>query len=284
MSIKGKQLKTLLGNRVPCSHCHGANRPENTKCAFCRKPISALSVVANSPKKNLTSAWEQHLGTPAATAYAAALAQTSKTSAGRKKSLREATNEPKLVKNSAKRERLPAPANRPTVFEFVVYGTPVPQGSMEKDKFGKLQHVKADELYQWRQAVEDAARDKYETAGWVPVDSAVIVEVVFTLPRPTSLPDVVVHPDTKPDTDKLQRGLGDSLSPAKGKKVVNKSRYFGKPRFRLLNEDSRIVRWVTEKTYPAPFHTHPGALWEPGARVRVIILDENPLPLPPPKR
>ena len=42
------------------------------------------------------------------------------------------------------------------VYEVAVLGKPITQGSMRKSRGGHIVHDKADELYAWRQAIEDA--------------------------------------------------------------------------------------------------------------------------------
>lgn len=160
-------------------------------------------------------------------------------------------------------------------FEVAVVGTPVTQGSMKKSKGGHIVHDKADQLYTWRQAIEDAFYEKYGANGrWVPIDKAVRVEVILTVPRRRGMS--LGHPefaDTKPDVDKLARAVGDALSPGPSGKVKSGPRA-GQKHFRVLSEDGRIVSWGAQKTYPWGNHTHRAALAEPGAQIRVVVLSE----------
>lgn len=172
----------------------------------------------------------------------------------------------------------------PTVFEVVVYGTPVTQGSMSRARGGGLKHK--DELHPWRQAIEDALREAYETPEWEPITGPIRGDLVITLPRPASLPKKrAVYPTSHRagDLDKFERAVNDSASPKGAEKKADGKMNLVKdgpnklrPHFRLLEDDSQIVEWGTGpvKTYPRPFHTHPGALDAPGIRVRYTRLEE----------
>ena len=48
------------------------------------------------------------------------------------------------------------------VYEVAVLGKPITQGSMRKSRGGHIVHDKADQLYDWRQSIEDAF---YENTG-----------------------------------------------------------------------------------------------------------------------
>ena len=141
------------------------------------------------------------------------------------------------------------------VVEFVVLGEPIPQGSMRAIRPGV---VVSDNprLKGWRKTVQ-AAVAAHCGPNWQPWDFPVALDVVYTLPRPKSHPKTkLTFPAVKPDLDKLMRAIGDSLCPKTG--------------FKFLEEDSRIVEYgQVAKTYPSPMNTHPGALTEPGARIRV---------------
>ena len=164
---------------------------------------------------------------------------------------------------------LPSPGQE-TVFEIIVPGVPITEGS-HQIRHGKVVHNNADKLHAWRQTIEDALRAKYDTPTWVPIDSAVRVDAIFTVPRPASEPKTrLTYPDTKPDLDKLTRAVGDALSPQKGR--IKSGQNVHKYHFRLLNEDSRITGFdYLDKTYPRPYHTNPAALKEPGLWLRVRV-------------
>lgn len=163
----------------------------------------------------------------------------------------------------------PLPASVDAI-EFVVYGEPVPQGSMDAPKAGVVKSSNSAVLKPWRNKVTAAAQ-KAAGPRWQPWDCPVGVDVVFTMPRPRSAPKTMaIYPATKPDLDKLLRAIFDSLCPKKG--------------FRLIAEDSRVVDvGQLTKTYPSPLHTHPGALDQPGVRIRVRRLERS-VPLLEPVR
>lgn len=187
-----------------------------------------------------------------------------------------------------------APAPRPDMFQGVAYGDPVAQGSMRPLGGGRVGHVKGKVLHSWRQAIEDSLRTSYgqDIANWEPIEAAVSVEAVFTVPPRSATPKKFpTWAKTRPDLDKFARALGDALSPkAPSQKtggslnMVTSGPYSGHAHFRLLSEDSRIVSWRVAKTYPAPIHTDIGALRQPGVRMLINVLPERPeqLPMPAP--
>lgn len=139
--------------------------------------------------------------------------------------------------------------------EFVVIGEPIPQGSMRAIRPGVIVSDNP-RLRAWRKEVNAAALRQCGTQ-WAPWDEPVAVDAVFTMPRPKSAPKTRrTFPAVKPDLDKLTRAIGDALCPKTG--------------FKVLAEDSRIVEFgQLAKTYPAPMNTHPGALDQPGVRIRL---------------
>ena len=91
--------------------------------------------------------------------------------------------------------------------------------------------VEMDEkLPAWRAAVEAAAR---QAAGpeWVTIDSAVSIsgEIRLRKPKTTKYPD---YPAGPPDTDKLQRAIGDALTKSQ-----------------VITDDARIVHWNIRKVW-----------------------------------
>lgn len=131
---------------------------------------------------------------------------------------------------------------------FTVPGRPIPQGSMTHIGGGKFIHK--PELVAWRKKVLEVALLKARQAGWVlPLDKPVMIAARFYLPRPAK-PRFTV-PATRPDLDKLQRAIGDALAPKHGLGV--------------LAEDSRIHKWVADKTY-----TRPGQ-----ERAEITIIDQE---------
>lgn len=102
------------------------------------------------------------------------------------------------------------------MIEFTVHGIPAPQGS--KTAWGTEANPNTRP---WRAAVASLAADV--TAGRPLLEGALTLEVIFTFPRPKShyrtgknagvlKDDAPVFHATKPDTDKLLRAIGDSLT------------------------------------------------------------------------
>ena len=137
-------------------------------------------------------------------------------------------------------------------FSFFVPGEPITEGSTRAFASGQrvvVTHDRGPELDQWRLRVARAAKAAAEAAYWEPrYDGPVEVWTEFRLPRPKSVPKSRKHAQTKPDLDKLQRAIGDALSPYKRPGVIR--------------DDSRIVEWHAIKRYADD--AHPA-----GATVRV---------------
>lgn len=125
---------------------------------------------------------------------------------------------------------------------FVVYGTPVPEGSLTS--YGKrLVHNNEKELKSWRQDVAAAAQ-KAKPSNW-DIHAPVALHCEFIMQRPKghfgtgsnsnrvkdSSPRHVI---TRPDTDKLTRAIGDAIS------VKTQI---------LLHDDSQIVSIHSHKRY-----------------------------------
>ena len=124
---------------------------------------------------------------------------------------------------------------------FRVVGIPVPQGSMRgfaNKRTGRV-HLTSDNpnLKSWREMIAWEAR---QSATWCS-DAPVEVQAMFFLLRPKSLPKRVSLPDTKPDCDKLLRGVLDGITGV------------------LITDDSRVVSASTSKRYCSG-DEQPGAL------------------------
>jgi crossover junction endodeoxyribonuclease RusA len=109
---------------------------------------------------------------------------------------------------------------------FTALGIPRPQGS--KRYVGNGRFVEASNVKPWRAAVAAAAENAMSEAMLPPFNCPVVVSVVFFMPRPKTVKRL--WPDVAPDTDKLQRAIGDALS-------VNTDQ--------VITDDSRIVKWET---------------------------------------
>ena len=116
--------------------------------------------------------------------------------------------------------------------KFSVHGIPRPQGSKRGFyRNGRVVLVEASkQLPEWRGAVITAAKDAIDESGWVTVEGACLVEVVFFMPKPKSVKRV--FPIVAPDLDKLLRGIFDALTVAK-----------------VFADDAVVVRVVSEKRY-----------------------------------
>jgi len=127
------------------------------------------------------------------------------------------------------------------VIELTVIGTPAPQGSKTRTRYG----VREDNprTKPWRATV--AAEAALEHSGRPLVDMPVEVDALFVFPRPKShyrtgrnahlLKDTAPGwCATKPDADKLARAVGDALSGV------------------LLRDDNLIVEWRIRKVYGSP--------------------------------
>ena len=93
---------------------------------------------------------------------------------------------------------------------FFAEGVPRPQGS--KRAVGGGRFIEASKyLPEWRKSVVGAAREAHEGE---PIQGAVTVTAEFVFPRPKALkPNQDAPPHTSaPDTDKLQRAVGDALT------------------------------------------------------------------------
>jgi len=104
-------------------------------------------------------------------------------------------------------------------------------------------------LKPWREAIKLAAIDAFEKKQMFPFQEAIVVEVVFHMPKPKTVKRI--WPTVPPDTDKLCRALGDGLS-------VDAA---------VIQDDSLIVKWVATKIYSN----------QPGAIVRIRKVDDNDL-------
>jgi crossover junction endodeoxyribonuclease RusA len=126
-----------------------------------------------------------------------------------------------------------------TWLEVTVEGIPVPQGSFRHIGNGRI--IAANpKLNAWRQTIADQVSEK--TAVRL-IDESCRVELVFTLPRPKSVPKSRrATPTTKPDLDKLVRAVLDAISLPKYVQV--------------LTDDSIVTDLHAAKRYAD--HTPPG--------------------------
>lgn len=158
-------------------------------------------------------------------------------------------------------------ADRTRVITIVVTGSPAPQGSksFKGIRGGKAilaessRHVKP-----WRDAVRaDAllARNAWaeQWGRWIPLDQPLLVEMVFTMPKPAAAPKRRrTWPMRMPDLSKLCRSTEDALTDAG-----------------IWRDDARVVEYGRlAKVFPGE---DPDALDQPGALIRIYTLAAEPL-------
>jgi crossover junction endodeoxyribonuclease RusA len=132
--------------------------------------------------------------------------------------------------------------------EIVVEGSPVPQGSFRHIGNGRI--IAANpKLNAWRQTIADQVTEKTSVRL---IEGFCRVDLVFTLPRPKSVPKSRrARPTTKPDLDKLVRAALDAIS---------------LPKYvQLLTDDSIVTDLHAAKRYAD--HRPPG--------VRIFITYED---------
>lgn len=158
-----------------------------------------------------------------------------------------------------------------TRLEIIVYGSPAPQGSK---KFVGLANSgrgilaeSSKRVRPWRQDVKAAARELIETLAtehngfriaFAPIDAALRVRMVFTMPKPASSPKRKrSYPMRMPDLSKLARSTEDALTEAG-----------------IWRDDARVVEYSRlAKVFPGE---DPESLDVPGVRI-VIELYEGEL-------
>lgn len=133
----------------------------------------------------------------------------------------------------------------PHVMRIVVYGSPAPQGSkkfvgtyMGKDgRTHGMMGESSKKVKPWRQDVVAAAVEAREAAGNPdPLDCALSVRMIFTLPKPKSAPKKKrIYAMRKPDVSKLARSTEDALTTAL-----------------IWADDSRVTEYsLSPKCFPA---------------------------------
>ena len=140
---------------------------------------------------------------------------------------------------------------------FVVWGDPVPQGSMVglRSKTTGVIFVKPSnerELKLWRKEIATAAGRAM--AGREPLRVPLRVLILAAL-HPPAAAAKRVYPDEKPDGDKLMRAVLDGLTGI------------------VVDDDKRFVDKQIRKRYAG----RPGSLPQPGVRVIVSPMPVDPL-------
>lgn len=155
------------------------------------------------------------------------------------------------------------------VFWIRVIGVPGPQGSKRavgRTKKGRTILVESSaKVKPWRENVHAAALAAGAGGfGWQAMLGPVVLQVVFTLPAPLSLPKKRESvPAKMPDLSKLVRSTEDALTTAG-----------------VWRDDAQVVACLFAKTYPAGTPgAHPDALPVPGAFVRVLEVPAGAWPV-----
>ena len=135
---------------------------------------------------------------------------------------------------------------------ITVYGSPAPQGSKRYVgvKNGRGIMVESSKKVRpWRNDVRDAAL--LVRNGAAPLDGALSVRMVFTLPKPASAPKRRrLFAMRKPDLSKLARSTEDALVDAG-----------------IMADDARIIEYSRlAKVFP---NEDPDALEAPGVRIEI---------------
>lgn len=119
--------------------------------------------------------------------------------------------------------------NEDGTLQFGVWAmTPAPQGSKSQTRTGHMFEANK-KLPAWRGLLVETFKGAVGP-DWEPWDCPLECVVTFWLPKPrtTKFP----APIGKPDTDKLQRAVGDALTIAG-----------------IIRDDSRIVHWNARKVW-----------------------------------
>lgn len=143
---------------------------------------------------------------------------------------------------------------------LVVYGYPAPQGSKKHIGGGRLVET-SKALAPWRNAIRQEVKKAILAKGpdWDgPIEEPVLIEVVFTFPHSAaSKKRGDMYYQNMPDLDKLQRAVGDAISPTPLKRGVttglskadaDKLKAEAK-QYCILGDDSNIVAWHSKKVY-----------------------------------
>ena len=164
---------------------------------------------------------------------------------------------------------------------FVVFGAPAAQGSKKHIGGGRLVET-SKALAPWREAIREQAKLAIIHKGedWKgPINESVLIEVVFTFAHSAaSKKRGDVYYQNTPDLDKLQRAVGDAISPvplkpgvAKGlaptaaQKLKDELKEKAN-QYSILANDSCIVAWHGKKVYA---ESTSDALRFPGVSIEV---------------
>lgn len=148
-----------------------------------------------------------------------------------------------------------------TTITFFVPGVPVPQGSKRAFQHKSTKRIvivddNPAQLRDWRNSIVQTARDAM--AERPPISFAIVLGAKFVFLRPGShygargglLPSAPLYKTTRPDLDKLLRGLGDALKSAG-----------------VYRDDSQVVGFTeVEKMFGQHPGVHVTIRWDPARR------------------
>lgn len=204
----------------------------------------------------------------------------------------EAGRKGAIISGRVKHALFPTDLIEPDI-SFVTFGIPAPQGS--KKLIGNNRFVESSPgLEPWRKAIKEQAKETilYHGKNWHgAIDKEVLIVVTFTLPHSqASLKRGDTYHYGSPDLDKLQRAVGDALSPTPLKKGITKGmppaeakRHREKLKkdaaeYTVLQDDKFIVAWQAKKVYvggASDALKHPGAVIEVWSIDRLNRIKEN---------
>lgn len=132
-----------------------------------------------------------------------------------------------------------------------INGIPAPQGSKRHVGHGAMVESSA-RVKPWREAVRSETQRRLEAGLAAPIGAGepVVVDLMFYVPRPVSLPKRVLLPAKRPDLDKLIRATLDGLTDGG-----------------LLHDDAQIVGITARKHYARDDCT-------PGGTIYILRADE----------
>lgn len=141
------------------------------------------------------------------------------------------------------------------MIELTVIGTPQPQGSLKRTRWGMIPDN--PNTKPWRATVAAAAAEVWAERRLI--NEPIKVDALFVFARPKGhfrtgrnahllRENAPVWCQTRPDVDKLARAIGDSLAGV------------------MLRDDSLIVQWRIRKVYGAPAR----------CELRISVPDEQP--------
>lgn len=147
----------------------------------------------------------------------------------------------------------------PSVVRFFVPGTAEPQGSARGFVVNGRAVITTDNphLKAWRKEIAKVCHGMRER----PISEPVRVRCQFRFERPPSVPKSRLYPATRPDLDKLTRGLLDGMC----EPVKRGKREGGGETTPLIKEDSLVVDLLANKRYAGPGQ-------QPGVLVEVEVL------------